>query len=43
MKKQTTYLKIYFDLCPYQSISFVNKSCYKNNILQSISGRLVGN
>ena len=47
MKKQTTYLKVHFDVCLYQYIlfSFYNQNCYKNNILQSISdnhrGKLV--
>ena len=42
MQKQITYLKIYFDLCLYQSILFYNKNCYKNNTLQSISDNYRG-
>ena len=42
MKKQTIYLKIYFDLCLYQFILFLQKNCYKNNMLQSISDNYRG-
>ena len=36
-EKKTTYLKICFELCLYQSILFLQKKLPQNNILQSIS------
>ena len=44
MKKQTTYLKMYF-ISTYVFINpffFYNKNCYKNTILQSISDNYRG-
>ena len=41
-EKKTTYLKICFELCLYQSILFLQKKLPQNNILQSISDNFRG-